>query len=367
MATMQVSGIRIAGLASAVPDQLETVDDDAARFGREEAAKISQSIGVTSRRVAPAPICASDLCHAAAEKLLNDLGWERDTVQALIFVTQTPDYLSPATACTLQSRLGLSKGCAAFDISLGCSGYVYGLATAAQFAKGLSNGTDGSGRVLLLVGDTITRVISPQDRSTVPLFGDAGSATALEFNASAAPMSFVLGTDGNGRDHLLIPAGGFRTPRTAATGERTARENGNIRSDDDLFMNGAEVFMFTLCEVPSLFKNATQAAGWTIDDVDGVIMHQANSFMLNHLRKRLKIPEDKFVVALDGYGNTSCASIPLALSATYAKKADESRRLVLAGFGVGWSWGGAAVTVDNAVLPEVVIVPGLPAVVREAA
>lgn len=369
MATMHVSGIRIAGLASAVPDQLQTVDDDAVRFGRDEALKISQSIGVSSRRVAPAELCTSDLCAAAAEKLLVELGWDRASVKAVIFVSQTPDYVSPATACTLQARLGLSKGCAAFDINLGCSGYVYGLATAAQFARGMSTEDDGSGRVLLLVGDTLSRVVSPQDRSTVPLFGDAGTATALEFSADAPPMTFTLGTDGRGAEHLLIPAGGCRTPSTAQTALRTERENGNIRSEEDLFMNGAEVFMFTLCEVPASVKQTLSEAGWSLDDVDGVVMHQANSFMLNHLRKRLKIADEKFIVALDGFGNTSCASIPLALTATYSTNNPAAKRkLLLAGFGIGWSWGGAALTCENLVIPEVVVVPSSQAEpVREAA
>lgn len=368
MAIIRVAGVRLAGLASAVPDCIQTVDDDARCFGDAEARKISQNIGVASRRIAPPELCASDLCAAAAERLLDELGWERESVRALIFVTQTPDYLAPATACTLQDRLGLPKSCAAIDLSMGCSGYVYGLATASQFVRGLAAGENGSGRVLLLVGDTITRMLSPQDRATVLLFGDAGSATALEACDSAEPMVFSLGTDGSGAKNLIVPVGGFRSPRTEQTGIRTERENGNIRSDEDLYMNGAEVFSFTLAEVPSMVKQTMAAAGWELDGVDGVVMHQSNAFMLNHLRKRLKIPDEKFFVTLDGYGNTSCASIPLAISARCAsEKTDAPRRLVLAGFGIGWSWGGAAVTIQNAVLPEVVIVPGTKAASREAA
>jgi 3-oxoacyl-[acyl-carrier-protein] synthase III len=359
MAGMLIEHVRIAGLASAVPEDVQTLDDLAAQFGEEEAGKIAESIGVRTRRVAPEGMCASDLCHAAAEKLLDDMEWDRDSIRGLIFVSQTPDYRSPATACTLHSRLKLSKSCAAMDINLGCSGYVYGLATAAQFVRGLSNGNESSGRVLLLVGDTITRVVSAEDRSAVPLFGDAGTATALDYSESADPISVVFGTDGAGQDHLIVPAGGFRNPSTESTAQPTERENGNVRSDEDLFMNGAEVFMFTLCEVPSLFKKTMKASGWSIDDVDGVIMHQANSFMLNHLRKRLKIPEEKFVIALDGYGNASCASIPLAITDGWANKGPETRRkLVLAGFGVGWSWAGATVNCEQTVMPELIVLSG---------
>jgi 3-oxoacyl-[acyl-carrier-protein] synthase-3 len=357
MAGMLIEHVRIAGLASAVPEETQTIEDLARQFGADEANKISESIGVRTRRIAPDGMCASDLCFAAAEKLLDEMGWERDSIRGLIFVSQTPDYRSPATACTLHARLGLSKSCAAMDINLGCSGYVYGLATAAQFVRGLSDGSESSGRVLLLVGDTISRVVSAQDRSAVPLFGDAGTATALDFCESADPISVRFGTDGAGQDHLIIPAGGFRNPANESTSKLTERENGNIRSDEDLFMNGAEVFMFTLCEVPSLFKKTMKASGWSIDEVDGVVMHQANSFMLNHLRKRLKIPEEKFVIALDGYGNASCASIPLAITDVWANNPSKKRqKLVLAGFGVGWSWAGATVNCEQTVLPELVTI-----------
>lgn len=368
MAIVRVSGVRLAGLASAVPDQVQTVDDDARVFGEVEAHKICENIGVLSRRIAPDDVTASDLCVAAAERLLKELGWERDSIRAVLFVTQTPDYIAPATACTLQDRLKLPKSCAAIDLNMGCSGYVYGLATAAQFVRGLSDGESGKARVLLLVGDTITRMLSPQDRATVLLFGDAGSATALEFDESAAPMVFSLGTDGSGAQHLIVPVGGARSKRTALSGIRTERENGNIRSDEDLYMNGAEVFSFTLSEVPKMVKETCQSAGWKLDETDGVVMHQSNSFMLNHLRKRLKIDDEKFFVALDGYGNTSCASIPVAITHKWSEsESAQPRKLLMAGFGLGWSWGGAAVVIDQAVMPSMVIVPSPARAIARAA
>jgi 3-oxoacyl-[acyl-carrier-protein] synthase III len=358
MAIVRVEGVRLAGLASSVPDFVRTVDDDVLQFKSEDARKISKSIGVTSRRIAPEGVCASDLCVAAAERLLDELDWDRESIQAVLFVTQTPDYPAPATACTLQSRLGLSTNCAAMDINLGCSGYVYGLATAAQFVQGMAGGKENSGRVLLLVGDTITHFVSPDDRATAPLFGDAGSATALEFSAAAEPLVFSLGTDGRGCNHLIVPAGGARQPRTAETGVRTARESGNIRSDEDMYMNGAEVFAFALQEVPKMVRSTLAEADWSIEDVDGVVMHQSNGIMLNHLRKRLKVDEEKFVIALEGYGNASCASIPLAMTHQWASaEPNQKRRLVLAGFGLGWSWGGAAVTCEDMVMPELVVYP----------
>jgi len=356
MSIVRVENVRLAGLASAVPDFVRTVDDDVERFQSEDFRKIGESIGVTSRRIAPDGVCSSDLCVAAAERLLDELNWDRESIQALLFVTQTPDFRAPATACTLQSRLGLPTNCAAMDINLGCSGYVYGLATAAQFVQGMANGQENGGRVLLLVGDTITHFVSPDDRATAPLFGDAGSATALEFSSSAEPIVFSLGTDGRGLNHLIVPAGGARQPRTEETGIRTVRESGNIRSDEDMYMNGAEVFSFALQEVPKMVRSTLAEAGWTIDEVDGVVMHQSNGIMLKHLRKRLKVDEDNFVIALEGYGNASCASIPLAMTHQWAQTGlRQKRRLVLAGFGLGWSWGGAAVTCNDMAMPELVI------------
>ena len=356
MSIVRVENVRLAGLASAVPDFVRTVDDDVERFQSEDFRKIGESIGVTSRRIAPDGVCSSDLCVAAAERLLDELNWDRESIQALLFVTQTPDFRAPATACTLQSRLGLPTNCAAMDINLGCSGYVYGLATAAQFVQGMANGQENGGRVLLLVGDTITHFVSPDDRATAPLFGDAGSATALEFSSSAEPIVFSLGTDGRGLNHLIVPAGGARQPRTEETGIRTVRESGNIRSDEDMYMNGAEVFSFALQEVPKMVRSTLAEAGWTIDEVDGVVMHQSNGIMLKHLRKRLKVDEDNFVIALEGYGNASCASIPLAMTHQWAQTGlSQKRRLVLAGFGLGWSWGGAAVTCNDMAMPELVI------------
>ena len=298
-----------------------------------------------------AGVCTSDLCEAAARKLLAALNWTPDSVDALIFVSQTPDYLLPATSCSLHGRLRLSKQCAAFDLNLGCSGYVYGLWIASQLVVG------GLKRVLLLVGDTISRIVSPLDRSAVPLFGDAGTATALERDENNMPWVFELGTDGSGQEHLIVPAGGFRHPRTSTTSLRTKREGGNIRSDEDLFMDGAEVFSFTLKVVPPLFKSILTAANWTVDTTDSFVMHQANQFMLQYLAKRMKLPPEKVVLSLGQFGNTSSASIPLALTHSLADRLRESNmRLLLAGFGVGFSWGAVALACGPIVIPELVTV-----------
>jgi 3-oxoacyl-[acyl-carrier-protein] synthase-3 len=350
MAASLASGVRIAGVASAVPSNLRTILEDAADAMGAEAEKISQSTGVRQRHVAPNGTCTSDLCLAATERLLDELGWSRDSVELLVFVSQTPDYVLPATSCSLHSRLGLSKSCAAFDINLGCSGYVYGLWVASRLL-----GSAGGSRALLLVGDTITPLVSPQDQSVATLFGDAGSATALEGCSNGSEMHFRLGTDGAGQGHLMVPAGGFRHPRSENTAVRKARKDGNVRSDEDLFMNGAEVFAFTLRTVPPLFSEVLEQAAWTVAEVDAFVMHQANRFMIQHLAKRMRLPSEKVVIALEDFGNTSSASIPLALTVSLAERLRSSEmKLVLAGFGVGFSWAAAALRCGNLCVPDLV-------------
>jgi len=349
MPELKISSVRVAGVASAVPRTFEDVATDAPLFGEGEAQRIAQSTGIASRRVARAGLCASDLCVASAERLLADLGWERDSVRAVIFVSQTPDHTLPATACLIQGRLGLSKNCAAFDVGLGCSGYVYGLWLAHNLVRG------GCERLLLLVGDTLTRVVSPHDRTAKPIFGDAGSATALELAGAEHQAAFSLGTSGTGAENLIIPAGGFRTPATAETGKRIECESGNQRSAEDIFMHGPEVFAFTIREVPKLVEATLAVAGWQKADVDFFVFHQANQFMLNHLIKRIGVPPEKMVWALEGFGNTSGASIPLAINhALRGPLAGGPKKLLLAGFGAGLSWGGAAVEFGPMCVPEIV-------------
>jgi len=267
----------------------------------------------------------------------------------LIFVSQTPDYVLPATSCVLQSRLGLSKDCAAFDINLGCSGYVYGLWVASQLLMAAP-----TGRTLLLVGDTVSKVVAPHDRATVALFGDAGSATALERDPQAEPMTFCMGTDGAGREHIIVRSGGFRE-RASDIKDRALPNDESAQNSEYLSLNGAEVFAFTLREVPAMIERALSLADWSLESTDAVVMHQANSFMLRHLAKRLSLPDDKLVLALGDFGNTSSASIPLAIvHALRSKLNQRPMRLVLAGFGVGMSWATATVTCKSLVLPELI-------------
>jgi 3-oxoacyl-[acyl-carrier-protein] synthase-3 len=349
-----IRSVRIAGIASAVPAQVMSSLETAGPAGisPEEAQKIANMTGVHNRHVAPSSCCTSDLACAAARRLLEDPKWEPESIDALAMVSQNHDYDLPATACILQDRLGLSHACSAFDMSLGCSGYVYGLWVCSGIVSG------GARRVLLLAGDTISRTSAPQDRSTVFLFGDAGTATALEQDANAPDMTFVLGTDGSGKEFLIIPDSGFRNRSTPGSFVRRRNADGSVRGPLDLYMDGAEVFAFTLREVPPMMAEVLSASGWTLEEMDAFVPHQANQFILQHLGKRLKIPAGKMVLSLDEFGNTSSASIPLSLSYRLGGRLRQERmKLILAGFGVGWSWGAATVTCGPMVMPEIIYVP----------
>ena len=352
MPNFALTGVRLAGFSTAVPSDLSEVRPTAT-VSVVDLAKITTSTGVKVRHIAPAGVCSSDLCFAAAERLLQRIGWDRSSVDLLIFITQTPDYVLPATACSLHGRLGLVKSCAAFDVNLGCSGYVYGLSIAAGHIQ-----TGAARRALLLVGDTISKVISEEDRSVAFLFGDAGSATALESSTGVASMHFVTGSDGSGARHLQIQAGMFREPSNEQTRFVRARQGGISRSDEHLHMNGPEIFNFTIREVPSMIGAVMQSANWSAIQVDGFVLHQANRFMLEYLIKRMKLPPEKVVMALENYGNTSSASIPLAICASLRERLlDTPTRLVLAGFGVGFSWAAAAVELDCPHVEPVIFVP----------
>jgi len=347
MADVSIVGAGIRGVASAVPQRTEGLAELAAAFGDADTRKLLANTGVQTRHVGRPDQCASDLGCAAAQTLLQELHWDPASVDALLFVSQTFDYLLPATSCCLHGRLGLSKNCAAFDVGLGCSGYVYGLWIAASLMK------SGLKRILLLAGDTIPKAVAALDRSAKPLFGEAGTATALEADPEAL-LHFSLGTDGPGWPHLIIPAGAFRKRPDAETRMPMQAQDGNIRSAEDLSMNGAEIFTFTIREVPPLLNRILAQSGFKREEVDYFVFHQANKFMLDYLAKRMALPSQKVPLSLGEFGNTSSASIPLTLQhCLRSELSQKPTKLVMAGFGVGLSWGAAAGVVGPLCLPEI--------------
>jgi len=327
----RTSGARIAGVVSCVPPRVvdNTVFEE--RFG-EGAAEVTRMTGVKQRHYAERDVMTSDLCERAAEHLLSKLGWDRGSVDGIIFVSQSPDLILPATSCIVQGRMGLRPGIIAYDISLGCSGYPYGLWQAMMTVM-----TGAAKRVLVMVGDISTRTIDPNDRATAMLFGDAGTATAIETSAEGAdPAFFVLGTDGRGAEHLMIPRSRQRT--LEAVGKLAGRDL------DAVYMDGSEIFNFTLKAVPPLIRETIEWAGENVESYDSFLLHQANTFMINHLAKKAKLPKDKVPINMDRFGNTSSATIPLLMTTDVADLLRSGRRRVgMFGFGVGLSWASASI------------------------
>lgn len=312
----------IAAISSYLPETVLS-NDEIARLGPDWTPEsIFQKTGIRERRVVAPGEYTSDLAVRAAERLFQS--HPRD-VDFLLLCTQSPDYLLPTTACLVQDRLGLNNACGALDFNLGCSGYIYGLA----LATGLLHAGLAS-RLLLLTADTYSRFLDPVDRGTRSIFGDGASATLLTANARQRLHSFVFGTDGSGASHLIARDSGLRA------GESAARPASGC-----LFMNGPEVFNFTIHEVPRLIDTVLSRAGIAHGDVDLFVFHQANAFMLEHLRRKLGIPKEKFELCLELTGNTVSSTIPLALEGALAKgRIWPGARILLAGFGVGLSWAG---------------------------
>ncbi len=323
---------RIAGVAAAVPAARTDLSTFAARWGERDVANILQSTGITHVREAPPGVTASDLCEAAARALLPALGVDLGAVDGVVFVSQTPDYVMPATSAVLQHRLGLDRRVAAFDVSYGCSGYVYGLLQA-----DLLIGSGLCGSVLVCAGDTTTRVINPRDRALKMLFGDGGSATLVV--RGDHPHAYAVRTDGSGARSLIVPAGGARRPRDASTGLVREGEDGNARSEEDLYMDGIAVLYMALRDVPEAVDEVVALAGWARGDVSFYGLHQANRFMTDYLAKKLKAPPGAAPFGAADVGNTGPASIPVLLAREHARLAAEGRleRSVLCGFGVGFS------------------------------
>jgi 3-oxoacyl-[acyl-carrier-protein] synthase-3 len=307
------------------------------------AEKIFEKTGILERHIAAVDETAADLAYLAAEKLFNSNIVERSQIDFLIFCTQTPDYFLPTSACLLQDRLKLSTSCGALDINLGCSGYVYGL----SLAKGLIEAGIAK-NILFLTGDTYSKLIHSNDRSVRTLFGDGAAATLIsKIESSHSKIGpFTLGTNGSGAKNLIVPVGGFRKRDLSTAEIEKEGTHDDMRNGINLFMDGAEIMNFTLSSVPKVFQQLLDAAEKTMDDIDHVIFHQANQFMLEALRKKIKIPKEKFIIEMDTVGNTVSSTIPIALARAKSKgRIKSGDTAVLLGFGVGYSWGGTIVEI----------------------
>jgi 3-oxoacyl-[acyl-carrier-protein] synthase III len=329
----KLNGVRIAGVSTCVPARSVDNLDFGKDFGVEEVRKVVSMAGVKRRPVVDDGVTSTDLCFEAAVPLLDRLGWARDSISAVIMVTQSPDYVLPSSSCVLHHWLGLGTDCAAFDMGQGCSGYPYGLYVASAMLKG-----GGHQRILMLNGDTPSRFTSPQDHATSLLFSDAGSATALELTEADVPSYYALHTDGSGADSLIIKGGAFRDRYPADPRDNFVR------------MDGAAVFNFTLKRVPPLIRDTLAFAGMEVADIDHFLFHQSNRFIMKHLAKKCGLPEGSAPIILEDYGNCGGPSVALTLTQTLAAAPEGAQRpdatVMMLGYGVGLSWGAAVARID---------------------
>lgn len=337
MAFLSFENVGIKGLAACVPANKVVNREYTQTFSVEDASAIAEKTGIEERRFALPGTTASDLCCEAADNLLNELNVDRSDVDVLLFVSQTADYRMPASAIILQDRLGLSKDTLAFDINIGCSGYVYGLSVAFMYAQQAH-----IRKVLLLDGETRSRVYSPKDRKTAFLFGDGGTATLIDKDDAYGKCSMLMGSDGSRQDLIKMEAGGYRNQSSLETlTEKVVDDFGNIRSDEHGYMNGADVFTFLLREIPRNFNNLLSISNYEKDMLDKFFFHQANKYMNDYLGKKLGVPAEKAPQSLHKYGNTSSVSIPLNIVEHYGGQTIEDEKWLLSAFGVGMSWASA--------------------------
>lgn len=347
MAFLEFRNVRIAGIAAGVPKNI--ISNYTLKSGLDISSDYTpeafvETTGVKERRSSET-LCTSDLCYAAAEQLVSDLGWDKSEIEALVFVSQTADYLLPATACILQDRLGLPRDCYAEDISLGCSGWVYGLSNVASLVS-----TGSIKKALLLAGDAKKRSKMQRD----PLFGDAGTVTALEYKEGEAGFRFHFGTDGSGYDAIIIPDGGSRnqvSPRSFDLKEYEGKPLHSMQTH----MKGMDVFSFGITTAPKSVKKIAEHFGFDYLDYDFFIFHQANMKMNNQIVKKLKLDESKVPSCMYQFGNTSSASIPLTIVSQLKGRIEtKPTKFICCGFGVGLSWGTVAFQTDNIYISHLV-------------
>jgi 3-oxoacyl-[acyl-carrier-protein] synthase-3 len=353
MAIFQVPDINIAGISACVPED-EYYNKDYDWLSEKERDTLIKTIGVERKYHAKKGTTTSDLCQLASEKLLDDLGWDASEIELLIFISQSRDYIIPATAGLLQDKLGIPNSCIAFDISLGCSGYVYGLSVAGSM---INNGA--AKKALLLTGDISTLNTSYKDKSAYPIFGDAGTATALEFKPGAAPMRFNLQTDGEGYEAIIIPDGGIRNLVEPSSFDFKEISEGIYRNNLNIILDGVKVFNFSLREVKPNILKLLKYYNVELGNIDYFVFHQANRLMNETIRKQLKLDPEKVPYSLKDYGNTSSASIPLTIVTELSRQvANNPQTLIFSGFGVGLSWGSVILETQNIVCPQMLIYKG---------
>lgn len=343
MAQSTLQNVRYVGMTTCVPKRIVSNNDDCPPQLKSERERLTRNIGIFQRRLCPDWQCFSDLAFTATEALLSEISWQPEEVDALIVVTQSPDYLIPSTAIILQDRLKLSKTTIAFDINLGCSGYPFGL-----YTLGCMISSGAIKKALLLVGDKSATVIDP-------LFSDAGTATALEFDPSAPPMYFDLNSDGSGYKAIILPVGGHREPLNPSHVIPVKDEHGIWHKPTELVLDGPAVLSFSTQHVPPAVNSLLEYSKFSSDQIDYFIFHQANRMINETIRKKLGLPLEKVPSTLHDFGNTSGASIPVTMTARIREELEKSsHKLLLSGFGIGLSWGSCILDIQNAKFPALI-------------
>lgn len=334
MAYLEFNSVGVTAMAGAVPKRIIKNRDYTEFFSAEEAVAIVEKTGIEERRFADEATCSSDLCYAAAERLFADNDINREEIDLLVFISQTPDYRMPATSVTLQHRLRLPNNTIAFDINLGCSAFLYGLSVVFSMMQ-----TGGLRKALILDGETRSKVYSPRDRRSAFLFGDGGVAALVEQDDKFGKSTFSLNSDGSRAELIMIPAGGYRKMSSAETVvEKIVDEFGNMRSEEQGYMMGGDVFNFVIREIPRDIKKTLEYAEKTVDDFDYVVFHQANNFINAYIAKKMKLDTTKIPSTIAKFGNTSSVSIPLTIVSELRGKLDGKKELLLSAFGVGMTW-----------------------------
>lgn len=350
MAFMKFEGVGVTALAGSVPHTIIDNYKYTEYFPEDQVKEVVDKVGIYERRFADDKTCSSDLCFAAAEKLITDNDIARDEIDLLIFISQTPDFRMPATSVLLQNRLGLPNSTIAFDVNLGCSAFIYGLSIVFSMM-----GNKGIRKALLLDGETRSKVYSPKDRRSAFLFGDGGIAALIERDEKFGSSFFSLNSDGSRGDLIKINGGGYRNPSSIETlRERVVDEYGNIRSDEQGYMNGGDVFNFVIREIPKDIKRLVEYTGINLADLNYYVFHQANNFINSYLARKLKLNAEKIPSTIAKYGNTSSVSVPLTIADQLKGKLNGNNRLLLSAFGVGMTWATAIIPFVDTKISDIV-------------
>lgn len=350
MAILKFKGIGITAMAGAVPNNVVKNLEYTEFFPENQVKEVVEKVGVYERRFADAATCSSDLCFAAAQKLIADNDIDRSEIDLLVFISQTQDYRMPATACTLQHRLGLNNSCIAFDVNLGCSAFIYGMSVVYSMMQ-----TGAIRKALILDGETRSKVYGPRDRRSAFIFGDGGVAALVERSERFGETTLSLNTDGSRADLIMIKAGGYRhmsTPETLK--ERVVDEYGNMRSDEQGYMKGGDVFNFVIREIPRDIKKTIAEAGKTVEDIDFFCFHQANNFINAYIAKKMKLNVDKIPHTIEKFGNTSSVSVPLTIVSELKDRMGGEKTLMMSAFGVGMTWATGIVSFCDTRISDIV-------------